>query len=133
MSLRQKHGFKDVEEFFERSGETAKKLDKEIPQEKEMEIPVFVPKDVSKEQPKDEAIKVEKNNLANIVIDDVTGETIPPISREKVTVDIPLADKNSNMYEEHHVPIEEPAKKLEPKYDYNEPYSFKEVRDGGKF
>jgi hypothetical protein len=39
------------------------------------------------------------------------------------------------MYEEHHVPVEEPVKKLEPKYDYDEPYSFKvkEIRDAGKF
>ena len=33
--------------------------------------------------------------------------------------------------EEHHVPI----KKLEPKYDYEEPFSFKEKKnlDGGNF
>ena len=57
----------------------------------EMDIPVFVPKD--------DSIHVEKDNLANIVIDEVTGESIPPISG---------------------------TKKLKPKYDYSEPFSFKE-------
>jgi hypothetical protein len=57
----------------------------------EINIPVFVPKD--------DSIHVEKDNLANIVIDEATGESIPPISG---------------------------TKKLEPKYDYSEPFSFKE-------
>ena len=66
----------------------------------EMDIPVFVPKE--------DTIHVEKDNLANIVIDEASGESIPPISVNK---------------------------KLEPKYDYNEPFSFKEKKDldGGKF
>ena len=76
--------------------------------------------------PKEESIKVEKNNLANIVIDDTTGETIPPITHEMVEVHLA-----PGMHEEHQVPV----KTLEPKYDYEEPYSFKEkeVRDAGKF
>lgn len=88
------------------------------PTTEELEIPVFVPKE--------ESIKVEKNNLANIVIDDATGETIPPITHEMVEVHL-----SPGMHEEHQVPV----KTLEPKYDYEEPYSFKEkeVRDGGKF
>jgi len=91
MSLNEKHGFKDVEEFFERARTNAKQLDEE-----EMEIPVFVPK----EEPKsDNSIKVEKDNVTNIVIDEATGESIPPIGTNK---------------------------KLEPKYDYSEPFSFKE-------
>lgn len=91
MSLNEKHGFKDVEEFFERARPNAKQLDEE-----EMEIPVFVPK----EEPKsDNSIKVEKDNVTNIVIDEATGESIPPIGVNK---------------------------KLEPKYDYSEPFSFKE-------
>lgn len=57
----------------------------------DMDIPVFVPKE--------DTIHVEKDNLANIVIDEASGESIPPISVNK---------------------------KLEPKYDYNEPFSFKE-------
>ena len=119
---------KTPEKFFERVKESARKLDEkpldteesykpdawvadvgERPtkeEKEEIEIPVFVPKD--------ESIKVDKNNVTNIVIDDVTGESIPPISQE------------------HH---NTPAKKLEPKYDYDETYSFKErdVKDGGKF
>lgn len=91
MSLNEKHGFKDVEEFFERARTNVKQLDEE-----EMEIPVFVPK----EEPKvDTSIKVEKDNVTNIVIDEATGESIPPIGANK---------------------------KLEPKYDYSEPFSFKE-------
>ena len=58
----------------------------------ELDIPVFVP-------PTEDTIKVEKDNLANIVIDEASGENIPPISVNK---------------------------KLEPKYDYSEPFSFKE-------
>jgi hypothetical protein len=62
----------------------------EVVKEPELEIPVFVPKP--------ETVQVEKNNL--FVLDEATGETMPPIS--------------------------EPNKKLEPKYDYNEPFAFKE-------
>ena len=68
-------------------GERPTKEEKE-----EIEIPVFVPKD--------ESIKVDKNNLAKIVIDDATGESIPPITS--------------------------PVKKLEPKYNYDDPYAFRE-------
>jgi len=71
--------------------ETVKPIVTETKVMEEMDIPVFVPKD--------DSIHVEKDNLANIVIDEVTGESIPPISG---------------------------TKKLEPKYDYNEPFSFKE-------
>jgi len=75
-------------------------------------------------EPKQETVEVKKDNM--IVIDDATGETIPPITHEKVEVHVA-----PGMHEEHHVPV----KSLEPKYDYEEPYSFKEknVRDGGKF
>jgi hypothetical protein len=105
---------------------TAQKVADVIPEaviEPELEIPVFVPEK--------ETVQVNKDNV--FVLDEATGESMPPISptHEKVTVDIPLADSNSTMYEEHHVP----AKKLEPKYDYNEPFSFKEKKnlDGGNF
>jgi len=70
--------------------EPPKPIVKETPIQ-EMDIPVFVPKE--------DTIHVEKDNLANIVIDEVTGESIPPISG---------------------------TKKLKPKYDYSEPFSFKE-------
>jgi hypothetical protein len=54
-----------------------------------------------------ESIQVEKDNV--FVLDEVTGETMPSIT--------------------------EPVKKLEPKYDYEEPFSFKEKKglDGGNF
>lgn len=75
-------------------------------------------------EPKQDTLEIKKDNM--IVIDDVTGETIPPITHEKVEVHVV-----PGMHEEHHVPV----KTLEPKYDYEEPYSFKEkeVRDAGKF
>lgn len=69
----------------------------------DMDIPVFVPKET-----KENTIKVDKDNLANIIIDETSGESIPPIGANK---------------------------KLEPKYDYNEPFSFKEKKqmDAGNF
>lgn len=61
------------------------------PEIHDMDIPVFVPKD--------DSIHVDKDNVTNIVIDEASGESIPPISVNK---------------------------KLKPKYDYSEPFSFKE-------
>jgi hypothetical protein len=61
------------------------------PEMQEMDIPVFVPKD--------DSIHVDKDNVTNIVIDEASGESIPPIGANK---------------------------KLQPKYDYSEPFSFKE-------
>ena len=101
----------------------------EAVKEPELEIPVYLQQPFvhfantkPMVAPQTESIQVEKDNV--FVLDEVTGESMPPISptHEKITVDIPLADINSTMYEEHHVPI----KKLEPKYDYNEPFAFKE-------
>jgi hypothetical protein len=92
---------------------TAQKVADVIPEvvkEPELEIPVFVPKQ--------ETVNVEKDNL--IVIDEMSGETIPPITEpthEKVEI-----HHAPGVYEEHHVPV----KTLEPKYDYNEPFAFKE-------
>jgi hypothetical protein len=74
-----------------RKSEPPKPVVKETIIQEEMDIPVFVPKE--------DTIHVEKDNLANIVIDEATGESIPPISG---------------------------IKKLEPKYDYNDPFSFRE-------
>ena len=73
----------------------------------EMDIPIFVPKKEPEPEVKDDSIKVEKDNVTNIVIDEATGESIPSTG----------------------------TKKLEPKYDYNEPFSFKEKKqmDGGNF
>jgi hypothetical protein len=78
--------------------------------EPELEIPVFVP-------PKPETMEVKKDNV--FVLDESTGETMPPIEPTHGKVEVHLAP---GVYEEHHVPI----KTLEPKYDYNEPFAFKE-------
>ena len=155
MSMKEREEFDpDVEKFFKRARENARRLDEEtkvgvvaqevasvVPEAVKMEEPVDAYAYLKQPfkhfenlkpvvAPKEDTVEIKKDNM--IVIDDVTGESIPPITHEKITVDIPLADSKSTMYEEHHVPIE-PVKKLEPKYDYDEPYSFKEVRDGGKF
>jgi len=103
-------------------------LDEPLPEEvikkevtPEFEIPVFVP-------PKTETVEVEKRNL--FVLDEATGESMPPISSTHEKVEVHLAP---GVYEEHHVPV----KTLEPKYDYEEPFSFKEKDkkslDGGNF
>jgi hypothetical protein len=73
---------------------------------------------------KDDKLEIDKENVATIeenvtqeepiVIDDATGETIPPL-----TVHVA-----PGIYEEHHIP--EPTKKLEPKYDYESELTFKE-------
>jgi len=85
---------KQPTEFVEKPQE----VDEVIPEakvEQELEIPVFVSKK--------ETVEVERNNL--IVIDETTGESIPPISSPGVS---------------------STTKVLEPKYDYDEPYSFRE-------
>lgn len=155
MSVKEKQGFDDVENFFKRARGNAQKLDEEskqgfVAQEVSSVIPEAVTEsetvsvnselvmanmvkafqelnekvDNRVEQLKQDIVEIKKDNM--IVIDDATGETIPPISHEKVEVHVA-----PGLHEEHHVPI----KTLEPKYDYEEPYSFKEreVRDAGKF
>lgn len=75
------------------------------------------------EIPKENITKIEE---APIVIDQATGETIPPLTVHIVP----------GVYEEHH--ISEPEKKIEPKYDYDAEFAFKEKAntvklDGGDF
>ena len=92
---------------------TVQKVADVIPEsvkEPELEIPVFVPKQ--------QTVNVEKDNL--IVIDGMSGETIPAITEP--THEMIEVHHAPGVYEEHHVPI----KTLEPKYDYNEPFAFKE-------
>ena len=154
MSIKQKEDY-DAENFFKHARESARKLDEESEKEVQGISAQGVAEAVKMEEPVDayaylkqpfkhfenlkpmvapreETVEIKKDNM--IVIDDITGETIPPITHEKVTIETHNA-RNSVMYEEHHVPVEEPVKKLEPKYDYDEPYSFKvkEIRDAGKF
>jgi hypothetical protein len=101
----------------------------------EIDIPVFVEKKI-------DFVEVEKENITSIeevkqeekeiVIDSATGETMPPIA--------PRQEHHApGIYSEHHEP--EPVKKLEPKYDYEEEFAFKEKEkkakqvklDGGDF
>ena len=135
MSMREKE---HVEDFFKRARQTAKKLDEDVkvePQPEPVDPYAYLkqpfkhfenlkPMVAPVVKPKEEMVEIKKDNM--IVIDDITGETIPPITHEKVEVHVA-----PGMHEEHHVPV----KTLEPKYDYEEPYSFKEkeVRDAGKF
>jgi hypothetical protein len=79
---------------------------KEIVQKPNEELPPAPPiKEELVEEPeskKEETVEIRKDNM--IIIDESTGESIPPITSS-----------------EHQLP-----KKLEPKYDYDEPYSFRE-------
>jgi hypothetical protein len=103
------------------------------------DVPVFTEKkpDEEKEELKDDRVEIPKNNITSIdesdkkeiIIDPISGETIPPI-----TVHVA-----PGVYMEFHET--EPAKKLEPKYDYEEEFAFKEKEkkakqvklDGGDF
>jgi hypothetical protein len=86
----------------------------------EIDIPVFV-------ETKPNVVEVEKENITSIeevkqeekeiVIDSATGETMPPIA--------PRQEHHApGIYSEHHEP--EPVKKLEPKYDYDAEFAFRE-------
>jgi hypothetical protein len=64
----------------------------------------------------------------DIVIDPVSGESIPPIE----------VHHSPGVYEEHHDVTPELVKKLEPKYDYDNEFAFAEKKkkqefDGGNF
>jgi hypothetical protein len=102
---------KTEEEFFEKVKASSKKLDEgkvEIQKENIAEI---------EEEPV-EPIKMPEP------VDPFTGQTI-----KRVEVHGP------GIYSEHHEVVEEPPKKkLEPKYDYNAEFAFKEKNvDGGDF
>ena len=76
---------------------------KKIP---DMDIPVFVAKEEPKVEPVEETkpvITIEKENV--ITIDGASGETIPPLNSPGVSMS---------------------TKVLEPKYDYEAPFSFRE-------
>jgi hypothetical protein len=86
----------------------------------EIDIPVFVEKKI-------DFVEVEKENITSIeevkqeekeiVIDSATGETMPPIA--------PRQEHHApGIYSEYHEP--EPVKKLEPKYDYDAEFAFRE-------
>jgi hypothetical protein len=90
-----------------------------VPVEPKVEEPV---------EEKTDSVEVQKENIAKIeesepiVIDVVTGETMPALTKKEKVV---RHDRPGFHTEEHiDVPIE-PSKKLEPKYDYDEPFAFK--------
>ena len=101
------------------------------------DIPVFVPEkkveEPKAEEPKEDKVEVQKQNIAEIreeqpiVIDGASEESIQPLTTKKITHHAP------GIFTEQHEP--EPAKKLEPKYDYDAEYAFKEKKslDGGDF
>jgi len=193
MTLKEREGFDDVENFFKRARENARQLDKEAQEPTGQGVPItgfsaqevgsllpeavvteddtvsvdsskvmahmvkaiqelnekienpvdkhaylkqpFVhfkglkPMVAPKEETETDVLEIKKDNM--IVIDDITGDKIPPIVTAPVIVE-KHSTPNSIVYEEHHT--EEPPKKLEPKYDYDAPYSFKEKKlDGGDF
>jgi hypothetical protein len=71
------------------------------------------------EERSDEVVQVRKENV--IVIDEASGESIPPITKEPTHEKV---EKHvaPGLFTVEHVPV----KKLEPKYDYDEPLAFKE-------
>jgi hypothetical protein len=101
------------------------------------DIPVFVPEKKEPEVPEnDDKVKVDKENIAEIEEESIEPikmpEPVDPFTGEivkRVEVHAP------GIYTEHHEVVEEsPKKKLEPKYDYNAEFAFKEKNvDGGDF
>jgi hypothetical protein len=89
------------------------------------DIPVFTEKKEVEEEkveiPKDNIVQIEEKQEEKIVIDEASGETIPPL----------VVHQAPGIYTEHHQ-IDEPAKKLEPKYDYEEEFAFKEKEEKAK-
>jgi len=87
---------------------------------------------MAKWKTKEDTVEVAAENITKIeepqpiVIDDITGETIPPLEQSP-GIQIRREELIPGIHAEHHEEIEiPPAKKLEPKYDYNEPFAFKE-------
>ena len=85
---------------------------------------------MAKWKTKEDTVEIPAENITKIeepqpiVIDDVTSETIPPISQAP-DIQIRREELSPGIHAEHHEEVV-PAKKLEPKYDYNEPFAFKE-------
>lgn len=99
------------------------------PEKNDIEIPVFVP-----EPKKQNVVEIEKNNLADIEIDPVSGITIPPIGKQDETPmerpgDYIAPQEVKTTHISPGVYTEEPVKKLEPKYDYDAEFAFKEKRN----
>jgi hypothetical protein len=65
--------------------------------------------------------KIDFPKEERIIIDEASGETIPPLRVQQAP----------GVYTEHH--DDESKKKLQPRYDYEAEYAFKEKRDAGTF
>ena len=103
----------EVEEFFEKAKTIAKKLDEETESFKQHKS-IWKKKDFNK-------VEIEKENIADIeekiVIDEASGESIPPITEHK------QEHVSPGVFHEWH---EEVTQKLEPKYDYDAEFAFRE-------
>ena len=69
--------------------------------------PMVAPKEEVQE-PETKTVKIHKDNL--ILLDEITGETMPPLTSPGVEVKTKVTK----------------SKKLEPKYDYNDEFAFRE-------
>ena len=100
------------------------------------DIPVFVPKKEPEIPEEDDKVKVDKENIAEIEDEPVEPIKIPePVDPFTGEVVKRVEVHGPGIYSEHHEVVEEPPKKkLEPKYDYNAEFAFKEKNvDGGDF
>jgi cell division protein FtsB len=107
---------RDQNPVYQRVQEAKKKLEeRNDPPEEE------VPREEKSgpEERSDEVVQVRKENV--IVIDEVSGESIPPLNKEPTHEKVET-HVSPGLFKVEHVP----AKKLEPKYDYDEPLAFKE-------
>jgi hypothetical protein len=108
---------KSEEEFFEKVKASSKKLDEDS------ETEAFINhKDIWKTKDTNK-VEIEKENIIKmeepqpIIVDDATGESIPPLYQFRVENLAP------GVHIEHH---EEVSNKLEPKYDYDAEFAFRE-------
>jgi len=115
---------KSTDEFFQKAKKVFKKLDEDSETEAfKKHKGIWKKKDFSK-------VEIEKENIAEIeepqstpepiVVDGATGETIPPLT---VHIQEHVAP---GVFHEWHEEVEEPSKKLEPKYDYDAEFAFRE-------
>lgn len=114
---KKKQDERDENPVFKRVQEAKKKLEE---RENSPDEEVSRKEEPRPQKSTDEVLQVRKENV--IVIDEASGESIPPIAKESTheKVETHVAP---GLYKVEHVPV----KKLEPKYDYEEsPLAFKE-------
>jgi hypothetical protein len=96
---------KSPDEFFDKARKVFRKLDEESKVEVEKENIVKMEEKIPEPEP--------------IIIDEASGESIPPIMEHKQEHVAP------GVFHEWHEEVQEPSKKLEPKYDYEAELAFK--------